>query len=263
MHVRRRTSAGYIGSCAGDCDRWIYTTTFSTPIVGQTRTPNRDSQLENNVTKALINTLRLGGGAVSRPFLAWLGIAGTTGTEFLLQRHDLPSGHAAHKRCRMLLGISERKSVWSASECEGKTYDSVPDAWVYGDGFAVLVESKVGDNDFSPNHMQAHLAHLGPTERLPPKIVLRTWRDVHGFFNNLLPNLADASSLLLVGQFIQFLEYNDMSGFSGFQCDHFDYFLMHDDDDARRWVWGQMNEFAARADRIAQGRLVLRKLLRR
>jgi hypothetical protein len=213
---------------------------------GPTTDADRDSQLENNVTKALINTLRLGGETVWRPFLAWLSIAGATGTEFLLQRHDLPSGHAAHKRCRVLLGISERKSVWSPGACEGTTYDSVPDAWVYGDGFAVLIESKVGDADFSPKHMQAHLACLAATERLPPKIVLHTWRDVHDFFHGLLPSLTDASSLLLVKQFIQFLEYNDMSGFTGFQGDHFDYFLLHDDEDARRWVYDQMIDFAAR-----------------
>jgi hypothetical protein len=37
-----------------------------------------------------------------------------------------------------------------------------------------------------------------------------------------------------------------MSGFTGFQRDHFDYFLLHDDDDARRWVRDQMVDFADR-----------------
>ena len=37
-----------------------------------------------------------------------------------------------------------------------------------------------------------------------------------------------------------------MSGFTGFQRDHFDYFPLHDDDDACRWVHGQMRDFAAR-----------------
>ena len=137
---------------------------------------DRDRQLENNVTKALINTLRLGGEAVWRPFLAWLGIANATGADFLLQRQDLPSGHAAHKRHRVLLGISKRKSVWPPTQCAGPTYESLPDAWVYGDGFAVLVESKVGDNDFTPKHMQAHLSRLGSAEHVPPKIVLHAWR---------------------------------------------------------------------------------------
>lgn len=207
---------------------------------------DRDRQLENNVTKALINTLRLGGEAVWRPFLAWLGIADATGADFLLQRRDLPSGHAAHRRHRVLLGISKSKSEWSPGTSTESQYESVPDAWIYGDGFAVLVEIKVGDGGFSPGQMQAHFARLKSTEHLPPKIVLKTWRDVHGFFHNLLPSLTDASSFLLVTQFIQFLEYSDMSGFTGFHRDHFDYFLLHDDDDARRWVHDQVEDFAAR-----------------
>jgi len=48
----------------------------------------------------------------------------------------------------------------------------------------------------------------------------------------------------LVSQFIQFLEYSGMSEFTGFQPDHFHYFLLHDDDDARRWVRAQMEGFA-------------------
>jgi len=207
---------------------------------------DRDQQLENNVTKALINTLRLGGEAVWRPFLAWVGIAGATRADFLLQRRDLPSRNAAHRRHRVLLGISKSKSAWAPGVRAGPTYESLPDAWIYGDGFAVLVESKVGGSDFTPKHMGAHLARLASAEHAPPKIVLRTWRDVHGFFHDLLPSLTDAATLLLVGQFIQFLEYSDMSGFTGFQRDHFDYFLLHDDDDARRWVRAQIDDFAAR-----------------
>ena len=52
---------------------------------------DRDRQLENNLTKALINTLKLGGESVWRPFLAKLGIAGAP-RDFLLQRRDLPGG---------------------------------------------------------------------------------------------------------------------------------------------------------------------------
>ena len=37
-----------------------------------------------------------------------------------------------------------------------------------------------------------------------------------------------------------------MAGFTGFQLDHFQYFLMHDDDDARLWIREQMESFAAR-----------------
>jgi hypothetical protein len=133
-------------------------------------TADRDRQLENNVTKALINTLDLGGSAVYGPFLDWLGITDATNAKFLLQRHNLPSGTAAEKRNRALLGISKRKLDWADAGANG-TYESVPDAWVYGDGFAVLVECKVNDSAFSQGQMQGHLARLQSIEPPPPQVV--------------------------------------------------------------------------------------------
>jgi hypothetical protein len=215
---------------------------------------DRDRQLENNFTKALINTLCHGGEAVWRPFLSWLGIADATGAKFLLQRRDLPSGQAANRRHRVLLGISQQESKWlsedwspSADEERPPKDEGVPDGWIYGDGFAVLLESKVTDADFSREQMARHYALLRSAEYLPPKVIPKTWREIHSFFDNkLLPTLTEASSFLLVRQFIQFLEYLGMSGFTGFKRDHFDYFLLHDDDDARHWVHDQVEDFAAR-----------------
>src|SRR4051812_44149151 len=62
---------------------------------------DRDRQLENNLTKALINTLSLGREAVWVPFLAELGLGDAQRVEFLLQRRDLPCGGAANKRHRV------------------------------------------------------------------------------------------------------------------------------------------------------------------
>ena len=71
---------------------------------------DRDQQLENNLTKALVNTLHLGREAVWRPFLAELGVRDARSATFLLQRKDLNSGRAAHRRQRVLLGISKQSS---------------------------------------------------------------------------------------------------------------------------------------------------------
>jgi len=202
---------------------------------------DRDRQLENNLTKALINTLEFGGETVWRPFLATLGIAGVA-PDFLLQRRDLPGG-AANKRYRVLLGISKQESAWSPCAGGQTTYESLPDAWVYGNGFAVLVESKV-NGDFSPGQMEAHYRRLGPKESTPPIIKLTTWKQIHGLFCRFLPILTDNVSRLLVEQYIEFLEYSGMSGFTGFRREHFDYFVLHDDDDARRWVLEQVGDFA-------------------
>jgi hypothetical protein len=206
-------------------------------------TADRERQLENNVTKALINTLSLGGSAVWRPFLAELGLANAKRAKFLLQRRDLPSASAAKKRDRVLLGICKRPSAWATVQGAEPPYAGVPDAWIYGDGFAVLLECKGSAGDFSPAQMQAHLARL--RSRTSPKVVRKTWHQAHLFFRGLLPSLTQPLSRLLTEQFIQFLEYSGMTEFTGFQPDHFQYFLMHDDDDARRWVREQMGFFAA------------------
>jgi hypothetical protein len=110
--------------------------------------------------------------------------------------------------------------------------------------YAVLVESKVSGG-FSPGQMRAHLEYLTGDECRPPSVELRTWRQIHLVFRKLLllPELTGVSEFLKE-QFIQFLEYSVMSGFTGFQTEHFRYFLLHDDDDARRWIREQVDSFA-------------------
>jgi hypothetical protein len=204
---------------------------------------DRDPQLENNVTRALINTLELGGKAVWRPFLAALGFANVEEVKFLLQRHDLPSGFAAHKPKRVLLGISKKKSHWSPDMGAEGTNKSVPDAWVYGDKFAILVESKANNADFSRGQMLCHYELLCSSEQKPPKVILKTWLDICRLFRQQLPNLVGGARLL-VEQFVKFLEYSDMSGFTGFRPEHFNYFVLHDDNDARHWIRHQVRDFA-------------------
>ena len=207
---------------------------------------DRDRQLENNVTKALINTLDLGGSKVCAPFLAWLGLADTPNVKYLLQRYNLPTTAAAKKRNRLFLGISKKELDWADANTNGPA-ESIPDAWVYGDNFVVLVESKIDDSAFSRRQMQAHLALLKSPGSEPPKIVSKTWCQIHGFFERLLPRLMDASpAKLLVEQFVEYLEYIGMTEFTGFRLEHFHYFLLRDDDDARRWIRDQVRYFATR-----------------
>jgi len=211
---------------------------------------DRDRQLENNLTKALINTLKLGGESVWRPFLRELGVTAVP-RDFFLQRRDVPGG-AASRRCRVLLGISKHQSAWSPDAGAETTQESLPDAWIYGDGFAVLVESKVS-SDFSPRQMEAHYRLLRSPKGAPPRVELRTCKRIHSLFKTFLPGLANPASQMLVKQFIEFLEYSGMSGFTGFRREHFDYFVLHDDDESRRWVLDQVRDFASQVQAILRG----------
>lgn len=210
--------------------------------MARAQTPTAERQLENNLTKALVNTLSLGGEDVRRAFLAEIEIADAGDARFLLQRRDLPIRSARDRRDRVLLGISKCESGWAPSPTADKTQESVPDAWVYGDRFAVLVESKV-NGDFSPGQMQAHLEYLKHDEGTPPKVKLRTWQQLHSMFGRLLPGLTGTSKFL-VEQFISSWSTAIMSGFTGFQIEHFHYFLLHDDEDARCWIRKQVESFA-------------------
>ena len=113
-----------------------------------------------------------------------------------------------------------------------------------GDGFAVLVESKVA-GDFIDAQMCSHLARLRASGDGPPTVILKTWRDVHRLFRRLRPRLSGIPSLL-VGQLAEYLEYSNLSGFIGFRREHFDYFLTHDDEEARQWVKSQVEDLAQR-----------------
>lgn len=212
---------------------------------------DRDPQLENNLTKALINTLSLCGEEVWRPFLEDLGLLRVSPPMFLLQRKGLPSVAACEKKQRVLLGISKERTKWILDPAEVPVYVSVPDAWIYGDGYAVLVESKT-NGDFAQSQMCAHYACLRRDDE-PARIVTRTWSDLHALFSSLQRSIAACASKLLVSQFVQFLEYTGMAEFCGFRLDHFNYFLLREDPDARRWVKEQMQSFGSMLQRRLAG----------
>lgn len=93
--------------------------------------------------------------------------------------------------------------------------------------------------------MWAHLARLRSDDIAEADVVLKAWRDIHRFFQQLLSTLSGVAALL-VDQLTEYLEYSNLSAFTGFRREHFDYFLAHDDDEARRWIRSQVADFAHR-----------------
>jgi hypothetical protein len=110
----------------------------------------RERQLEDNTTKALVNTLEHCSRTIAIKFLRdLLGIvvAEPVRPEFELQKASISKGEIGNKSQRLLLGIVPTKETMDPCTELGKTVvgegDSRPDAWIYGDNFVVLVESKV------------------------------------------------------------------------------------------------------------------------
>lgn len=194
-----------------------------------------DPQLENNTTKALINTLKHCSPGIAGEFLRWLDITGARRIEFSLQGatigeeriHSVPVGR------RLLLGIVDLPEQAGGAICAmldgAVTQGSNPDAWVYGDDFVVLIESKVGDSTLEPGQMRGHFAKLKQGCKGQPKCLVRTWAEVHRFFGNLKGGLTERDQWL-VGQFRQYLEWNGMTEFCGFQEWMFEFFVAENQD---------------------------------
>ena len=130
------------------------------------RESDRDKQLEDNFTKALINTLSHAGGAVRKQFLEWLGVPVREDdtVRFEMQRATIGGARIARKKKRILLALLPvyahfEPSVCASAESSG---DSRPDAWIYGDEFVVLIESKVVPG-IDEAQMNTHFGKLAVT----------------------------------------------------------------------------------------------------
>ena len=210
-----------------------------------------DSQLEDNTTKALINTLENCSTKVVVEFLKWLGIEAAGKAKFELQKKTIGGMRIRPKPQRLLLGLVDKGENAVCAEWEAAEGDSRPDAWIYGQDYVVLIESKVGSASLDPSQMQCHFQKLQTDARQRPRFEVRTWAEVHRFFVGLLPGLSDQDKWL-VEQFTQYLEWNSMTEFTGFEEGMFDFFVIRDDEYAvtKEWVRSTMKAFA---DKILNG----------
>ncbi len=203
----------------------------------------RDRQLENNTTKALINTLELAEPSVRRAFMEWLGIRAVEPIDLELQLPTIGHARMTSSSQRLLLGLvppwadSEPKTTQDCSDVSVPT--SLPDAWIYGPGFAVLIESKVAGG-LDAVQWQEHRCRLTTDSQDPPQTLVRTWPEVHGFFRQLPQDLSasgialDVRSLFLLGQFTRYLGLIGMSKFAGIDLELLDCFSRRDEDTKAR-----------------------------
>lgn len=210
----------------------------------------REQQLENNTTKALINTLQHCSPEVTREFLKELGITAHGKTEFVLQKSTIGDEKIRSRPKRVLLGIVGTAEAASESICtqlSGIPYgDSLPDAWLYGEDFVVLLESKVGNSSLERNQMLCHWRKLRPEITPFPFCKVLTWTHVHKFFVALLPKLGDKNRWL-VEQFIEYLEWTEMTEFIGFEEGMFEFFVQSKKDpDTKEWVRKTMQALGER-----------------
>lgn len=204
-----------------------------------------DRQLENNTTKALVNVLENCSPTLTTQFLHSVGVdVRPQEAHFELQSGTIGERRIQRADKKLLLGLVGGRSAEDVPFVEGAPEgSSLPDAWIYGDKFVVLVESKVGpklDAEQRACHMK--LLGAGAEERRV------TWQEVHEFFSDI-PGLAGVDRFL-VQQFTRYLEYAGMATTSTVTEELFDTLLNPEDAEGKRWVRQTME---ALAKTVAQG----------
>jgi hypothetical protein len=205
----------------------------------------RERQLENNTTKALVNTLEHCSDGVAIGFLSWLGITTVERGLVELQRPTVEMARPPDGPRSLLLGLVPRGMERGCDElltgAANQPGDARPDAWIRGSDFVVLIESKVL-SPLDPGQFQRHQRKLASMAGTPPRCLVQTWADVYTCFASMLPS-ADLTNTdrWLIRQFLQYLAWTGLGPFVGFSSGMFDYFVNRDDEDARQWVRGTMS----------------------
>ena len=119
-----------------------------------------------------------------------------------------------------MLGIVPTKEIKDPCAELGRTVSgeegSRPDAWIYGDNFVVLVESKVEGKEgesLELTQMERHYQKLLVDTERQPDCRIFTWAELYRFFKDLPDKLADEvtekdKDNWLVGQLVQYLDLN-------------------------------------------------------
>ena len=198
-----------------------------------------DRQLENNTTKALVNVLENCSPTLTVQFLHWLGVdTASRETHFELQSETIGERRIQRAKKKLLLGIVGGPPAENVPSVEGAPEgSSLPDAWIYGDDFVVLVESKLGPK-LNAEQRACHMKLLGAgaEERRV------TWQEVHAFLNDI-SELAGIDHFL-VQQFTSYLEYTGMATTSTVTEELFDFLLNPEDAEGKRWVRETMRALA-------------------
>jgi hypothetical protein len=216
-----------------------------------------DHQLEDNTTKALTNTLIHTSPIVATKFLEeFLGLQGAGKLEIQLQKKTIGKEKISRRSQRLLFGLQQAEiqqdplATNFVGPVEG---ESRPDAWLYGEDYVVLVESKVGGTQLEPEQMERHFQKLQVESLEQPKRTVRTWNQIHQFFVGMLSEL-NGMDKWLVGQFTQYLEWKGMSEFTGFEEWIFDFFVHIDKDpETKRLVRDIMRSLAEKILRGPNG----------
>jgi hypothetical protein len=187
------------------------------------------SQLENNTTKAFINVLENCSLNISKQIIDSIvgeSIASDSKKlHFTLQESTIGKERITGFQKKVVLGISPDGKIENVKR--SKMTRELPDAWMWGDNFVVLLENKTrGELDSSQLDRYSKL--LGGC-----RIVARSWK------NDIYPAIAetisksdlDETDRFLVSEFRRYMEITQLSTFQGFDIQDFSRLLSEDEDE--------------------------------
>lgn len=186
-------------------------------------------QLENNTTKVLINVLENCSNNLSKQLVdSIIGGSITRRSKklhFTLQESTIGTERIAGLPKRFVLGISPGGTVCGTKK--GKAARDLPDAWIWGDDFVILLENKT-KSELDSSQLDRYSKLLGVC-----RLVTRSWiNDIYPIFTETSnkSNL-DQTDQFLVSEFRRYLEITQLSAFEGFDVQDFSRLLSEDKDE--------------------------------
>lgn len=224
--------------------------------------PSYESQLENNVTKSLINVLDLC--EPPGPLQAFLELVDTrlaeTGNKrprlwrpdrsYRFSLQSRPS-EVTEARDRLLVTLSQAGLRQDSAVPVERQTGGRPDAWIYrGTDVAVMIESKLA-NIVDESQLVGHARDAGWHDYSRCDL---HWEDVYRCIRAKAVDTGNRKDRLLMLQFLNYLEVTGMSGFQGFRNSDFDLFISYGENEALRpVVKNKLAEFARQVyDRLPE-----------
>lgn len=188
-----------------------------------------ERQIEDNTTKAFINTLENCSLEVQKQIIENLGIKipkTCKKLNYTLQASTIGCERIAKRKFILAISPSGKKPP----DYNDKDYrnKSRPDAWIWSSSpssFVILLENKT-KGELDNAQLKQHGKSLGTGHEL----IVKKWIDVHSAIKKLSNTELNKTDKFILGEFKRYLEVTNLSGFDGF--DKEDFMRLYSDDKA-------------------------------
>lgn len=184
-----------------------------------------ERELEDNVTKALINVLEYARGPVLASFLEACGIKPSGPLEdyqFALHEGNSQTAYPG-KKAYLIEIVPGKDELRKGDKSDARTLNPIHDARITGNREVCFIEVKIRGT-VSKEQRQSYLRNYQIDEE---NTIPLTWEKIYDSFIGLLPRDSDIGEFwfsvggFLLAQFLEFLEMLGLSAFSGIRSEHF------------------------------------------